>query len=301
MSAAFVIAGQEIRSTSRERLALALLAVFLGMALVSSAIGWASHHTVMSVYDETVLQMGRTVPDPFAGVSALDVTRNAVIYIVLIGALMATVVGVRSSVRDRRAGVADLVFSRPIGTGTYVAGKLLGAQVWIGVVIAAAMAATWLSVWVVNGRPPSPSETASLLAFHALAWLFLLPFTVLGMAAGARARHESTALLVPILAWVAIVFVVPQLGTAQNPTAVLSPVPAPASGQDLFFRVNHVVLRPVSITEHFKHAGAVVLHLRDAGSSALGGDLASLVALAVLSLAALTLVTRTALRRPLHE
>jgi ABC-2 type transport system permease protein len=301
MNAAFVVARQEIRCTSRERLAVALLAVFLGMALVSSAIGWASHHTVMSVYDETILLMGRSIPNPFAGVSALDVTSNSVIYIVLIGALLATVVGVRSSVRDRRAGVADLVFARPIGARTYVAGKLLGVQAWIGIVIVAAMAATWVGVWVVNGRPLSFSETLSLLAFHALAWIFLLPFTVMGMVAGAKARNESTALLVPILVWVAIVFVVPQLGTAQNPTAVLNPVPAPVSSQDLFFRVNHVVLRPISITEHFKHAGAVILHLRDAGSSAIAGDLGSLAAVAILSLAALTLVTRTTLRRPLHE
>ena len=301
MSAVLVVAKQEARSAGRERSALALLIVFLGMALVSSAIGWSSHRTVMNVYDETVVQVGRTVPDPFAAAAALDVVRNTIIYIVLIGALLAVVVGVRASVRDRRAGVADLIYSRPIRPRSYVAGKLLGAQAWMALVLVAAWCASWLSVWIVLGKPLSLSETASLAGFYALAWVFLLPFCVLGMVAGARSRHESTALLVPILVWVAVAFAIPQLGTAQNPSALLNPTPAAASTTDLFFRVNQAVFQPVSVTEHFKHASAVTLGLSDAGSSAVSGDLLSLSLVAILSLGALALVTRSSMRRPLYE
>jgi ABC-2 type transport system permease protein len=301
MSAMLAVARQEIRSASRERLAIALLAVFLGMALVSASIGWAAHHTVMSVYNETVLQMGRDVPNPFATMSSLEVVKNTVIYIVLIGALLAVVVGVRASVRDRKAGVTDLILSRPIGPRSYVAGKLLGAQAWMGIVLAAALIASWFSVWVALGKPLSLSATASLLGFFALAWVFLLPFSVMGMIAGAKSRHESTALLVPILVWAAITFAVPQLGTAQNPAALLNPVPAVASSKDLFFRVNQAILQPISITEHFKHASAAILQLRDASSTAVGGDLLSLGAIAVVSLAALLVITRPSMRRPLYE
>ncbi len=301
MNALFVVAGQEIKSATRERLAIALLVVFLGMALVSSSIGWATHHTVMSVYDQTVLQTGRHIPNPFAGASALEITRNTIIYIVLIGALLATVVGVRSAVRDRKAGVTDLIFSRPMGTRAYMLGKLLGVQAWMGIVLVAALLASWLSAWVVLGAPLSWSATASLMGFFAVAWLFLLPFAVLGLVAGARSGHESTALLVPILIWVAVAFVIPQLGTAQNPSALLNPVPSAASTTDLFFKVNQAVLQPISITEHFKHAGSVILQLQDVASPAIGGDLLSLGAIAALSVAALALVSRASMRRPLHE
>jgi ABC-2 type transport system permease protein len=301
MSAMLTVARQEIRSASRERLAVALLAVFLGMAVASAAIGWSSHHTVMSVYNQTVLQMGRSVPNPFMSTSPLEVVKNTVIYIVLIGALLAVVVGVRAGVRDRKASVTDLILSRPIGSRSYMIGKLLGTQAWMGVVLVAALIASWFSVWVISGAPLTLGPTALLFGFFALAWLFLLPFSAMGLIAGVRGSHESTALLVPILLWVAITFVVPQLGTAQTPVSLLNPVPTGAATTDLFFRMNQAVLRPISITEHFKHAGAAILQLRDLASRAIGWDLLSLGIIAIFTVGVLLLVAGASTRRPLYE
>ena len=301
MSRILVVARQEIRFTTRERLAIALLVIFMGMVLVSAAIGWATHRTVMQVYSQTVVQVGRDVPNPFAGASPLEIIKNTVIYVVLIGALLAVVVGVRASVRDRKAGVTDLVLSRPMGMRSYLAGKLLGIQAWMGIVLAASLVVSWLAVWVVSTAPLSLSETAALVAFFALAWVFLLPFAAMGMIAGSRSRNESTALLAPILVWVVMVFVIPQLGTAQTPASLLNPVPAVTSSKDLFFQVNRVIFQPISLTEHFKHVSGVVLHLRDVTSTAIGWDLLSLGALAALSLAVLAAVTRRSTRRPLYE
>ncbi|MFH0915628.1 MAG: ABC transporter permease [bacterium] len=301
MSAFFAVAKQETKSAGRERLAIALLVVFLGMTVASAAIGWSSHHTVMSVYNETVLQIGRDIPNPFASASALDVVKNTVIYIVLIGALLAVVVGVRAGVRDRKAGVTDLILSRPIGRRSYLLGKLLGAQAWMGVVLLAALIASWFSIWVISGTPLTLTPTVILLGFFALAWVFLLPFSVVGMIAGANSRHESTALLIPILIWVVVTFVIPQLGTAQNPTALLNPVPGVAATSDLFSRVNHTILQPLSITEHFKHASAVILQLQDVSSTAVRGDLLSLGIVAVFALGVLLWTARSSMRRPLYE
>jgi ABC-2 type transport system permease protein len=301
MSAVLTVVRQEIKSAFRERLAIALLVVFLGMTLASAAIGWSSHHTVMSVYNETVLQLGRDVPNPFANVSTLEVVKNTIIYIVLIGALLAVVVGVRAGVRDRKAGVTDLVLSRPVGARSYVAGKLLGLQAWMGIVLVAALAVSWLSVWVISRTPLGIAGTGALVGFFALAWVFLLPFSIMGLIAGSRSRHESTALLVPILIWVAITFAIPQLGTAQNPTALLNPVPSAASTTDLFFKVNHAVLQPISITEHFKHLSGVIMQLRDITSTAWVGDILSVVLVAAFCGSVLLLTTRSSMRRPLYE
>lgn len=71
VSVILTVVGQEIRSAFRERLAIALLMVSLGMTLVSAAIGWFSHHTVMSVYSGTVLQLARDIPNSFTNVSPL--------------------------------------------------------------------------------------------------------------------------------------------------------------------------------------------------------------------------------------
>ena len=301
MSVFAAVVRQEVKCARRERLAAALLVVFLGMTLASAAIGWTARHTVMNVYQETVVQMGRNVPDPFASTSPLDVIKNTVIYIVLIGALLAVVVGVQAGVRDRKAGVTDLILSRPIGPRTYLTGKLLGAHGWIGIVLAVAAVASWCSVWVISKTPLTAASTASLVGFFALAWVFLLPFSVAGLIAGSKSMHESTALLIPILLWVAITFVVPQLGTAQSPTALLNPVATSVTATDLFFRVNQAVLQPISITEHFKHASGTLLQLRDAGSAVAGGDLLTLGIAAALSLAVLLVSSGRSTRRPIDE
>jgi ABC-2 type transport system permease protein len=301
MSALGTVVRHEIRAAFRERLAIALLVVFLGMALASAAIGWAAHHTVMSVYNETVVELGRNVRNPFENSSALEVTKNTVIYIVLIGALLSVVVGVRAGVRDRKAGVTDLVLSRPVSARSYMLGKLLGVQTWMGIVLTAALLVSWFSVWITAQAPLGWAATGSLVGFFVLAWVFLLPFSVMGLIAGTRSRHESTALLIPILIWVAVTFAIPQLGTAQNPTSLLNPVPTAASTTDLLFRVNRIVLQPVSITEHFKHLSGVILQLRDITSAAWGGDIASVALVAVFSVGVLLLTTRKSMRRPLYE
>lgn len=301
MSTLLTVVRQEVRAAFRERLAIALLVVFLGMTLASAAIGWSSHHTVMSVYNETVTQLGRDVPNPFANVSALELVKNTIIYIVLIGALLAVVVGVRAGVRDRKAGVTDLVLSRPVSARSYMAGKLMGVQAWMGIALLTALIVSWFSAWVISRMPLGIADTGALVGFFALAWVFLLPFSVMGLIAGSWSRHESTALLIPILIWVAITFAIPQLGTAQNPSALLNPVPSAASTTDLFFRVNHAIFQPISITEHFKHMSGVIMHLRDITSAAWVGDILSVVLVAVFSVGILLLGNRSSIRRPLYE
>ena len=77
----------------------------------------ADEHHGRSVWQKTV-QAGLTqAPNPFAYVSPLYYARNTVIYLVLIGALMAIVVGVTSAMRDRKARTLDLVLSRPQRAG----------------------------------------------------------------------------------------------------------------------------------------------------------------------------------------
>jgi ABC-2 type transport system permease protein len=295
------IAGLELKAAGRERLAIALLGVFLGMVLVSSGIGWATHHTVTIVFNETVRVTGQKLVNPFDRVSSLDSLKNTIIYIVLIGALLAIVAGTRSSIRDRKAGVASLIFSRPVAAWSYAAGKLIGVQVWLGLVLAAAAVLSWLSVWLVSGHILSLSATGSLLAFFGLALLFLVPFTAMGLLAGAYSHYESTALLVPILLWVAVTFVVPQLGTAEHPTALLNPVPSAVTASGVFFQFNRYMFQPIAITEHFKHAGSVLLGLAEAGSRGIGADLASIIIIGILAAALLVFVPRQVARRDLYE
>lgn len=109
----------EVLCTLRARVALLLLVVFLGMVSLSSLIGWITNTTVTRVYEKILIDGLTTAPNPFAAVSPLYYSHNSVIYVVLIGALMAIILGVRATLRDRKSATSDgagaLSLAKPVG------------------------------------------------------------------------------------------------------------------------------------------------------------------------------------------
>src|SRR5665811_164572 len=165
-----VIARQELRAARTNRLSVLLLAIFIGMVLVSGFIGWATHHTVTQVYEESLQQGITSAPNPFSGQMPLELIQNSVIYVILIGALAAIVLGVHSSLDDRKAGAIDLIFSRPLSTRQYVSGKLLGLQTITGAALLIAAITSWAIIFLIRSEMLSLSVTLSLIEFFFLAW-----------------------------------------------------------------------------------------------------------------------------------
>ena len=70
-----------------------LLGVLLLMTALSGFIGWSSHATIIRVYDETVRTLtaaGKPAPpNPFSAQPRLSLLNNMIIYVPLIGALLA--------------------------------------------------------------------------------------------------------------------------------------------------------------------------------------------------------------------
>ncbi|HEY3375381.1 MAG TPA: ABC transporter permease subunit [Candidatus Aquicultor sp.] len=299
-SSILAIAKQEIRIARTERLQILLLAIFVGMVFLSSFIGWSAHHTVMNVYTETVRQGATAVANPFANQPQLELLKNTVIYIVLIGALLAILIGVRSSLHDRKAGVIDIILSRPLSMRQYIAGKILGVQITVASILLITGVISWLGISIVLAHPLGLVSTVAILKFYLTAWLFLFPFSILGMVFGACSCRETTALLIPILIWVLFAFVIPQLGTAEHPSALLNPVPAQAASQGEFFSFNRSILQPISITDRFKSASGAILQFSDATGPA-AYDWAALTGIAVASCFLVLFITPKAMRRELYE
>ncbi len=292
-------ARQELLSLRREKLPKVLLLVFMSMVIASGFIGWLTNSTVSNVWAETRKAGLTHAPNPFSHVSALFYVRNTVIYMVLIGALMAIVVGVTSMLRDRKAQTFDLVLSRAVTARTYLFGKLLGIALWLSIILAAVASLTWVSVALVTRQLLGISDSTRLFGFFGLSLLFLLIFVLLGMAAGAYARRESSALLVPISVWSIVTFVLPQLGTAAHPVSLLNPVPAPAVHGGSFDTLNMIV-GPLSVTEQFKTAGSLLLNDPNA-TGAYSNSAATLIIALALGLGGVMTINRDRLRGMLHE
>lgn len=291
------IAAHQLLSLRRQRTFTALLFMFLAMAAVAGVIGWSSRQTIVRVYDEAVklvASRGEAAPaNPFDAKPPLALLSNMAIYVPLIGALLALIVGHLSLADDRSSGLGRLIFSRAVSRSAYVLGKVLAAAVVLVVVLSASFAISVLSLWIVNRRIPSADDLARLGGFYALSWLYLLLFALVGMATALMTKRRSLALLGAISVWLVVTFAVPQFTSGLRPQASLNPVADPVSLSQTFFKIT-AKARPFSVTEQFKEASARILET--APSESATDTIVRVLPIAGLALAmmllALVLVTR---------
>ena len=289
----------EVLSIFRARVAQLLLIVFVGMVSVSAVIGWLTTSTVTSVYDRVLADGLTTAPNPFVQVPPLYYARNAVVYVVLIGCLMAIVLGVQATLRDRKQRTAPLILTRPLTVRARLGGQLLGIGLTLAGVLAISAAISWVSIAVITAGPLGVGMTGRLLVFTGAAWVLLMIFAIIGMVSGLVARRESTAFLVPFVLWSAIAFVLPQLGTAARPVALLNPVPSVAASGDSFALLS-AITGPLAITEQFKTSAGILLQ-NEAITGTPAPGIAILAACLLLGVIAICMIPRSMMRSVLHD
>jgi ABC-type transport system involved in multi-copper enzyme maturation permease subunit len=197
-------------------------------------------------------------PNPFDLKPRLSLLSNMTIYIPLIGALLAIVVGHLAIVTDRAAGSTRLIFSRPILRSTYLWGKLAGIAGALVVILATSYVLSVISLTIVNGSAPTVAELGRLALFYALSLAYLVLFALVGMATALVVNGRSLALLVALGIWMVVTFMVPQFTSGLRPTASLNPIVQPVSTSQQFFRMTSN-LRPFSISEQYRDASASIL------------------------------------------
>ncbi len=266
MNSSVMIARHEIQSLFREKTFLLLLAVFAAMTIASAFISWSSQNTINQVYNvaaEQMRQSGQIVPSsPFAEYPHLTFVKNMIIYINLIGGLLAITAGYAAGMRERKAGVMKLLFSRPIGKGSFLVGKLLGVSVVLGIVMVfAAVISAVSSAVLVN---LNVQDIISLFGFYGFSFVYLLGFAFLGFSFALIKDHEVVALLIPIIFWIAITFMLPELTSALYPTSSLNPtLPQTDILQSPALQTMHNVVYPFSISEHYKETSAAILGIKN--------------------------------------
>lgn len=287
MSAATIVARQHVRMLSRSHTFALMLGVLLVMTALSGYIGWSSHSTITRIYEETVRTLraaGKPVPpNPFATQPRLSLLNNMVIYLPLIGALLAIVIGHMSISEDRQAGVARIIFTRPVRRSSYFWGKLVGSTLAIASMMAACLVLSVVTVSFINAAVPTSSELLRLALFYGLSGLYLLLFTLVGALGALLTRSRSMGLFAAVAVWVLVTFATPQFTSGLRPVASLNPVTDPATiSKSAFFRATSK-LKPVAVNEQYK---ALSSRLLATGSSADPGKTVT----QVLPIVALTLL-----------
>lgn len=257
MRTIYIVASAEIRALFRERTTYALTSIFLLMTAASSFIGWSTFTTADAVYRAAVVfQHARgisLVPDnPLHGIPALAGFDNLIVYISLIGALLAIIIGHRSIMRERRSGILQVLFTRPVLKRDYVFGKVIGVgAVLFGVILLTALVSIVSSAFL-PFQHIGIIDVGHLLVFFFMSFLYMLFFALCGLYFSIIAKSESLALFIPIFVWVAITFVLPELATGLTPTALLNPISmlqiVPPEG---FFSMMRLFLYPISLGWHY--------------------------------------------------
>ncbi len=262
----FTIAIQEVKVLFRERVFFLLLAIFILMTLASSFIGLVATTTTTSIYNASVEFLHQAGTDnipanPLNALPALTNFRNVIVYIFLIGSLLAIVVGHRSFIRERKSGALPLLLTRPILAEKLFFGKVLGISLALFAIISATFIVSVFSSLLLPFRHLVASDIERLFLFYALSFFYLLFFALVGLLFAIKTKSESLALFVPVCIWVGISFVLPELVSGQTPTALLNPVTMDQVAPDgTFFALMRTYLGPLSLGWHYTSFSSQLLN-----------------------------------------
>ncbi len=248
----------------RERTVALLAIIFVVLVLVSAYLGWSATSTVNAIYADAVVYLqgiGQPIPpNPVLETSPLGLMRNLSIYVSLIGALAAIVIGYQLIASDRKSGVMPLLGSRPVMRADYAMGKIQ-ALIWAnGGLMAVAGVIAIATFLILPNVGLTLAEWGKLFLFFGLSFLYMMLFGLIAMAAAAWARSDSVGLLLPVTIWLTVTFILPSLTSNIHPTAAINPISALASPPDSrFFDWSAWLLGPLSLAESFKYLSAALL------------------------------------------
>lgn len=264
MKSASILRHHALSALVRERTITLIAVLFAVLVLVSAYLGWSATSTVDAIYANAVQWLqanGKPVPpNPVTQGSALGLLRNLTIYIGLIGAFSAIVIGYQMVEADRRAGVLPLIGSRPLERLDYARGKMGALTLAVGALTILATVVGAMTLIILPSVHLDASGWVRLLAFFALGWLYMMTFGLIAIGASARASGETAGLLIPVVIWLVLTFVWPALTGNILPTAAINPISALAPApQSSVFDLSATLLGPFSLAEAYKYLSAGLL------------------------------------------
>lgn len=254
----------DVKILTRNKTFILIITLFFLISIVSIYIGELSQYTINQVYDESIKQLimsNKPVPpSPFSSTPPLDMMKNMIIYVTVIGSLLAIILGHVVVINDRKSNVMQILFSRPISKKQYLIGKLSSTSIILALALSISMMISIGALYISNSL--LFSSIFDVLIFYGFSFLYLIGFAYLGIFFGMRENNSTKAVLLPILFWILILFVIPELGSALNPTSSLNPIlPDTQILDSPILTTIHNVIFPFSISEQYKNLAANSLKL----------------------------------------
>lgn len=131
--------------------------------------------------------------------------------IAILMSLLALVFSYDLFTREREEGTMKLVFSNGVGRVAFLAAKFTGLFITLVPILAFSFVLSILIIVLSPGVAFSPSDWTGVVLLFGAALIYLVVFILLGMLISALSKKSSTAIVVSLLAWVWLLFLVPDM------------------------------------------------------------------------------------------
>lgn len=285
MKQIFVVAAKEFKEAWKNNIFLIIAALFFAFSLLSVYIGSTTKHAEIQAYLQTVALLkagGATVFPPRPPIYTLTILQNNIVYVSMVGALVAIFLGFDVFTKEKSHGNLRLILSRPIFRDQLISGKILGGAGVIGLLQVLIFIFGLVLLQFVGGITPSGQEVLRLLMFSGISFLYMLLFYLCALFVSVLAKSSEAVFLIGITFWVAVSFVLPQMADTQKSFAYSTNVAAQSITQVPQDTTISKAIEIFSPTVHLQHLGNNLLQVipetaRLSVGTLLGGMVADLI------------------------
>ncbi|MDW7726094.1 MAG: ABC transporter permease [Candidatus Methanoperedens sp.] len=122
----------------------------------------------------------------------------------IFGGLLAIGLGFDAIVKERKSGSLNVLLTHPVYRDQVITGKLIGMMVTLGFVVVIAVGASMGVMLGVSGITLSTEVIGRIVVFMMLAFLFMLSYLALSVAASTFTRESSDSLIYSIAVWLVL-------------------------------------------------------------------------------------------------
>lgn len=216
-----IIAAKEIRDAARTHILTLMTGFLLMAALVSLSVSAAALHAEYLAYVESrdlLVALGKSAADlKPPEFYPLKLLRGFIEHIEIIGAVLGIVLGYRAAAVERGHSTLPLIMTRPLTSGTFLAGKLAGNMALILAAVAVTFAAGAAALALIGGVGLTAPDLARIAAVLAMSAVYVGCFFILGFILALSLKRLPTALLAAFAIWLALVLIAPQIGDTLDP------------------------------------------------------------------------------------
>ena len=264
MKQILIVAAKEFNEAWKNHIFLIISALFFVFSILSVYIGSSTKHAEIQAYLQTIALLkagGATIFPPQPEIFTLTILQNNVIYVGMVGALVAIFLGFDVFTKEKEQGNLRLILSRPLFRDQLITGKILGGALVIGLLQGMVFIFGLALLRLVAGMTPAGSEILRLIVFTLISFLYMLLFYLFSLLVSIIAKSSEAVFLIGITFWIAVSFVIPQMADTQRSFAYSTNSAAQNITQVPQDTAISKAIEIISPTVHFQHLGNNLLQV----------------------------------------